>query len=290
MTEGSEVADTDPSVGEKPREVPSVASFFKWAPGVLLSLYVLGFIAANAFFARFELLKPTLLNGRYLSAGLLCVAFLLVPAAIGFKMVFDFHGWEKETLASKVAFSVLYSSLPVMYGWMLLAFTTIDPGRWRSWFVLSTAVLYGVYMASWLWDTERKRGQLDRFGLLRFAHPTVALATTVVGALMFGTAVYPWVPPQLGGAAVRKGFVALTAEAPAILPRALRNQPVPVVDLDERFLYVIGCPFEDRDTIPAVLMIPIQYVSAAHLESASHQFVAVPEYLSQGWCRPQVWH
>ena len=59
----------------------------RWSPAMLLLLYVLGYVAANSHYARFELIKPTLLTGRYLSAGLLYVAFAAVPAAAGFACV-----------------------------------------------------------------------------------------------------------------------------------------------------------------------------------------------------------
>jgi hypothetical protein len=101
---------------------------------------------------------------------------------------------------------------------------------------------------------------------------------------VFGLAIYPLIYPHFGGAAVLEGYVMLKPEVAGELRYMLGRQPLPFVDQDERFLYVVACRDQLRGTNPAVVMIPLEFIAAASIKSIPNRFLAVPAYVNEHRC------
>jgi hypothetical protein len=252
---------------------------------MLLLLYVLGYVAANSHYARFEMIKPTLLAGRYLSAGLLYVAFAAAPAAAGFAAVLHAAA-RKRRLSDRANVRSVYLAyllVVVLYALLLPTFTMIEPLLWVPWAFIAGATLIGANAALGiaLGEDVPDRGArtLDRTSKL------VTHALFMLGlAWSFGYFIYPWVRPPFGGAAVPQGYVWLKPEAPPALGQLLSTQPLPFVDLDERFLYVVACQRQAGRTHPGVIMVPLEFVAADGMRSFPDTLLAVPAYIKEHRC------
>jgi hypothetical protein len=99
----------------------------------------------------------------------------------------------------------------------------------------------------------------------------------------FGARIYPWIGPAFGGAAVPVGHVTLKPGAPDAVIQVVSEQSVPLFDIDEKFLYVVACPPMSRSDKPEVVMVPLEFLASAAIESAD-TFLAVPAYLDQQSC------
>lgn len=263
-----------------------VRDLLQQSPAVLLLLYVSGYIAANSHYARYEMVKTTLLTGRYLAAGLLYMVFAAVPAAVGF--AYPLHaGMHKGANSVKwaVLLAVLYVTSLALYSGLVIQNTTIGSRWWSGAFMASTAIIgalvsWGI-LQSKLDVRDPTARVFDRiFKLItQFAIPMMA------AAFIFGGAIYPSIHPSFGGAAVLEGYVILIPEAPAELRFMMEAQPLPFVDQDERFLYVVACREPLGSTKPGVIMIPLDFIAAASINSpTSGRFVSVPSYIKEHGC------
>jgi hypothetical protein len=270
----------------------TISEFLHWSPVVVLLLYILGYIAANGHYARFELVKPTLVNARYLSAGLLFTAFAVPPWIVGFACgLYEPRGQGKSDRATFVAMTVLYSVLTLGYGVLLGSVMLVKQSPWEAWgFVLIALALGFLGGIDALRLTRRGSGILPQV-----LHPTARSIFMITaggrhGILMmglaysFGITVYPWVKPHYGGSAVSVGYVTLKPEATKELSQVLEGRSLPLVDIDERFLYVIACRHEHSAAKPQVMMVPLDFLASAGIEATPDTFLAVPTYMKEHSC------
>jgi len=110
------------------------------------------------------------------------------------------------------------------------------------------------------------------------------VSVLVSQAYVFGSGVYPYINPYFGGAAVREVYVRLKPETPEELQRAIKVQPMPLLDLDDNFLYVIACPERSSGGRPETVMIPLGSIASAGIASNRARFLAVPAYVDSQRC------
>ena len=67
----------------------------------LAALYVIGFIVANAYLARYEIVRFDLVRGRYVSAGLLCVFVAVIAASIGWPIGVEYRSGDGRGKSKK---------------------------------------------------------------------------------------------------------------------------------------------------------------------------------------------
>lgn len=254
----------------------------RWTPAILLLLYVMGYVTANSHYAHFEVVGPTLLTGRYLSAGLLYAAYALAPMALGFACIMHIASWRKAGgKGLKTAlFAPSYLGVLYLYGSPLITYSAIRSSEWVPWAFIGGAAIVGAIAGSGLLQVEERGDR--RFRALAYVGQLVTPGLLMLGlATTLGLHVYPSIRPQFGGGAVLEGYVSLKPGAPPELMGILDGQPVPIVDRDERFLYVVACERQEGEARPEVVMVPLELVLAAGVRAYPDSFVSVPAYIKE---------
>jgi hypothetical protein len=266
------------AAAEKPGS--TLTQLIHWAPALLLVLYVIGYIAANTHYSRYEPVKADLLSARYLAAGLLWVAFGGVPGTAGYLGGLEALSlWRTGKKRWVVVPTLSYLALGGIYSALLGAATLVDLAlRWSMVWMFTLAALTGIQLAI----LPRMRYPLGVPGRAFLIIGTGVVL--VMQTYIFGSRIYPWVEPQYGGAAVRKGYVELKPDASQGLHYALRDQPLPLFDLDDNFLYVLACRKESTSNRPETTMIPLEAVANMGISSSGYEFVALPAYVADHYC------
>jgi hypothetical protein len=253
-----------------------------WAPALLLLLYVLGYVAANGHYSRYEPVKADLLSARYLSAGLLYVAFGGLPGLGGYLGGVDAaSAWRPGSKHWAVIICLGYLlGVGLPFGLLCLS-SLVDLGHPRVWssiaWMFALAGFTGIVMG--IFAHKPPQGALRKS--FQFSGAAMSM---VVQAYTFGLGIHPSVKPHFGGAAVREGYVVLKPGAHEVLHYSLRDQPLPFLDLDDQFLYVIACRKESTSSQPETIMIALDLVASAGVASSRNQFVVIPEYVAEHHC------
>jgi hypothetical protein len=264
----------------------------QWFPAIALFLYTLGYVAANSHYGRFELVKATLLNARYLAAGLLYTTLVAVPAIVGF-MFMETVAVRKST--SQRAYRIaLFLVLTIVIGFTLAFEVLVRNAPWKV--MVSPFLAFALGLIAQ--PASRNRApqgsdpvahtvQLSHesyLALLRLYRFTMYGILFLITAYAFGRKVYPWIKPHYGGAAVSMGFVSIKSDGPTELEQVLSRGPVPLFDIDEKFLYVVSCQPHSSNSRPRVMMIPLEFLSNVTLGAGSDTLVAVPTYVDEHRC------
>jgi hypothetical protein len=210
-------------------------------------LYVFGFVVANTHFARFELLRPTLWQTRYLGAGLLFAAILGGPLLLG--SLFALSLSEKSGSSN----GTLWKWLELPLGFLVAGFIGVSvtwlPGLlvgkrdtvfWAAFGVFSyeTGRLQLLAWIPWLSGPWVRGGSVTEVRMNR-VYRTLLTGVVLLGvAGVFGTKLYPAISPAFGGGAVWRGRVYL--RNPGAWSTAF-NRPVAVIDRQEDVVDVMAC-------------------------------------------------
>ena len=285
-----------PPSGKAPAsQVPrQTLDWLPWYPIGLAALYVAGYVVANTHYARYESLRPNLLNSRYIAAGLLwalftCIPILFAVVTVGYVRV---HWAARDRI--KAGFSAL--TLPLLSAGYAYSLMDVLGAKTSP----LSAILYGVgcYLTAVAWlgtslipsDWDSGAPDADRaFRTTRyFVAPIVAWA-------LFGLTVYPRILPQFGGAAAH--MMRLQLE-PRELQAAVGDRFLPVIDQDEAFVYVLVCSRAANAGPPQTLAIPIRSIGSMSVVQDGEQsssFIVVPELASSPECagmsrKPARWY
>jgi len=178
------------------------------------------------------------------------------------------------TLGVLALLLVFYLAALLGYANLLLSLTMLGSRRppWTFIFTLA-AIGAGARIA-----LRTSSGGTDRHvGLVsRASGVAVHALLMVTAAATFGATIYPSIRPQFGGGAVLEGYVLLKPGVPQELRNMLGTEPLPFVDLDDRFLYVVACGRKGGSTKPALLTVPLEFIA---LTSYADTFFAVPDYI-----------
>lgn len=249
-----------------------------WFPALFLLLYALGYVSANAHYSRYEIVKPTLLEGRYLAAGMLLGLFAVIPAFAGFLGAWLVRTGDRPT---KIAAAVIVPAASLVYFGVLCQAGMIEVWRFESW-TFFAAVFVAAAGVSLSYISREARGtEADSRAVGRLFGGMGLMISMISFAYVFGTLIYPWVKPTYGGAALRLGDLELRQGSPGGLVNAINQRPTPFVDMDDKFLYVVGCP--ENLHASGVVMVPLEFVATGGI-SHSTDDVALPDYLKQFRC------
>jgi len=213
----------------------------------LAALYVIGFIVANAYLARYEIVRFDLVRGRYVSAGLLCVFVAVIAASIGWPIGVEYRSGDGRGKSKKTRQITALLALTLGPGVValilrvLLAPITAGHVPWAG--LLSfTFVSSGV--AATLGSAAHKfahsRGSLRGRGVTPIRVMLVGLASVAL-ASEFGQLIYPYIFPAFGGGAAVLAVVGVDSAATPLVLREAVGRPVALVDRDDVEVDLVTC-------------------------------------------------
>lgn len=234
-----------------------------WLSVFVGAVYIAGYAVSNSHYASLEIPRPTILNARYLSAGIAWLMLTGLPTMMALAATeYAFTHWITKDRIRAVLAPITLCALAVAITYEVLQYVGVRDSHPPSLIYAGgcyVAVFAMIGTTLWL----RSSGELNLWAR-RVTHVLSFFAVPFISLSYFGTQVYPNILPQFGGGAARLGMVELksTAESPVI--PSLRGHSVPIIGQDDKFVYTALCSplYPSR---PVALAIPIEAVQAVQL-------------------------
>ncbi|MEX0648197.1 MAG: hypothetical protein WEA56_02955 [Balneolaceae bacterium] len=219
--------------------------------GVGAVLYVLGFVIANVHLAKYGLVRWTIIEGRYIGAGLLFIVIHLLPFVAGYTGWQQFRGRPEGFSVLRVWIEVVVLvSLSIILSLALVNFVTVSTDHiYWTWPTLFALIAYGAGLITpWLLSTNASR-RIGQFkGTVKmYAGAGVACALLILAAL-FGSTTFAYISPAWGGGGAMYGIITLKEGSlpdrnELTRPTVVMHYPSPVllIERSEHFLTIVRC-------------------------------------------------
>ncbi len=249
--------------------MPSLAEAL--AIGVTV-LYVLGFVVANAYYARFELVRFDLLRGRYVAAALLLAFCSVFPIATGWLVGWHYRDSEPKPKRERQLTAALVLTVVTAVSALLvrgLLFSVSLHGL--SWLGLGVFTWASATLGATIGSAACKFQRSDvpaRSLRSRGISPgrlMSALFVLVAMANTFGQYVYPFISPAYGGGAGTLATVVADSQSVDTELREALSRRAVILDRDEHFMNLLACVDADTRTIQPV-SLPTAAIRSVILE------------------------
>ena len=234
-----------------------------WLSVLVGAVYIAGYAVSNSHYASLEIPRPTILNARYLSAGIAWLMLTGLPTMMALAATeYAFTHWTTKHRSLAVVAPITLGTVVVATTYALLQVVGVRDSHPPSLIYAGAcyATVFGV-IATTLW--LRSIGELKLWAR-RVTHFLSFFVVPFASLSYFGSQVYPNILPQFGGGAARLGMVELKSIAESPVIPSLRGHSVPIIGQDDKFVYTALCSplYPSR---PVALAIPIEAVQAVHL-------------------------
>ena len=225
-----------------PIRVPTFTELATFAAG---TLYVLGFVITNVFYASYEIVRFEFFRGRYVAAALLFVCAALLPGWIGWQIGAQFRRSEPMSRRERRQTATIQLSLTSIIVAAIICFILVAVGIGTAPVisVLSFALLIESIFAT-IGSSAVKIGRSSSRVAVRHmsaGRPIIVVLAMLVTAAIFGRWIYPDISPAFGGGAVN---IARIEAVPGTLSQQLQvelDRPVVVIDRDDQVVDIVAC-------------------------------------------------
>jgi hypothetical protein len=246
-------------------------------------LYVIGFVVANAYRSRYEIVRFEPFRGRYAAAGLLFATVALIPGFFGWNVGAWYRMGEvkektrglrpgklKRQLISAFAVPV-GCCFSAILTWSLLQSAVV--GHVALWWLAVFALpVESAFATSGSFVTKMRLSRLSWWSQLSRERMGAVFFLTIAAAAVFGAGVYPHISPAFGGSAAALARVELKPSSVSAVLEAAFRRPVAVIDRDEQLIDVVACTDSSASIVHSV-SVPSTSVQAVIL----HGLIALPE-------------
>lgn len=243
-----------------------------WAR-VAAVVYAFGFIVVNHYLARYAIATPSLIEGRYLSAGILFTIIVGIPAmSAPLALRWANRQFEGAGVARqlKVVGVLTVAEWAVWAAWSiyLLARLAIDrsPGIEALVFVLAALSGIGLSLHVQQIDSLHADDANQWWQELLYRAPLlIALVVSCVAG--FASGIYPKILPQYGGGAAPAVRLVLRPDYSAATLGLPPSQRAAIVDQRDGFLRLLVCPGVPPNK-PLRISVPVDAILAIVNEAA----------------------
>lgn len=280
-------ADSVSGLGKQAEGVPNLLRVLAehWVL-VIAVAYILGFIVVNAHLAEYHIPEVELIRARYLAAALLLVAVSVIPALAGAWITQDVL-LSGDHWLRKAAIGLVITLIGYTLWWQPIQMLAVPHGfawNWRAMLYFGTVVSLVVatpMIVPAAGGRKEHKTVTQRTRTVSKPLAAVPLAVGWVAAVtLFGTMVYPYLKPGLGGGGVSLGSLYLdpALQSDSVLKKL--SFPVAVVDRDDKLLKLVACSSSGgKDTTVLRLEIPRDKVLRLRVDGTS----TAPDYINS--CR-----
>lgn len=204
--------------------------------GIAGVAYFIGFIIISIHLARYGVYGTSLINTRYITAGLLYFMFLLMPI-VGILRFAAFRSIVGIVFATLIFPATVYTTILIL-GYI----RPVSIGQFIGsiFFWLFTATLIPIMETL----TTYQRGETPSFPIARYISP-VAFMAILFGIFVYAREIYPYVSPAIGGGQPIKVILVAKEEKSNTLSKLvpmedkLTTRPLLLADQNSSFYVVV---------------------------------------------------
>jgi len=222
-----------------------VPTFTELATFAAATLYVLGFVIANVYYASYEIVRLEFFRARYVAAALLFVFTALFPGWMGWQIGAQFRRSEPKPRRERRTIAAIQLLLMSLVTAAMIHFILIAIG-------IGVTPFSGIFLFAFLVEctfatvgsgaakVARSSARLEVLHMSAGRPMIVGLAMVIAGGL-FGRWIYPHVSPAYGGGAANLARIDVVPGTLSTQLQSELDRPVVVIDRDEQIVDLVAC-------------------------------------------------